>query len=96
MKYFIGISGYFHDSSVALLDEKGEVLGQSSGLPLFLGNLQVCVQETAKIYGWDYFKEGDIFFDLIISTLSPFIKYVSKGESFPLILHPIQLSPISV
>jgi N-methylhydantoinase B len=50
------------DCVVALLDEKGEVLGQSSGLPLFLGNLQVCVQETAKIYGWDYFKEGDIFF----------------------------------
>ena len=38
------------DCVVALLDEKGEVLGQSSGLPLFLGNLQVCVQETAKIY----------------------------------------------
>lgn len=50
------------DCVVALLDEKGEVLGQSSGLPLFLGNLQVCVQETARIYGWDYFKEGDIFF----------------------------------
>ena len=48
------------DCVVALLDA-GEVLGQSSGLPLFLGNLQVCVQETAKIYGWDYFKEGDIF-----------------------------------
>jgi len=50
------------DCVVALLDEKGEVLGQSSGLPLFLGNLQVCVQETANMYGWDYFKEGDIFF----------------------------------
>ena len=50
------------DCVVALLDEKGEVLGQSSGLPLFLGNLQVCVQETARIYGWDYFKAGDIFF----------------------------------
>jgi N-methylhydantoinase B len=50
------------DCVVALLDEKGEVLGQSSGLPLFLGNLQVCVQETAKMYGWNYFKEGDIFF----------------------------------
>ena len=50
------------DCVVALLDEKGEVLGQSSGLPLFLGNLQVCVQETARIYGWNYFKEGDIFF----------------------------------
>ena len=37
------------DCVVALLDERGEVLGQSSGLPLFLGNLQVCVKETAKI-----------------------------------------------
>ena len=50
------------DCVVALLDEKGNVLGQSSGLPLFLGNLEVCVKETAKIYGWDYFKEGDILF----------------------------------
>ena len=55
------------DCVVALLDEKGEVLGQSSGLPLFLGNLQVCVQETAKMYGWDYFKEGDILNSNIIS-----------------------------
>ena len=50
------------DCVVALLDERGNVLGQSSGLPLFLGNLEVCVKETAKIYGWDYFKEGDILF----------------------------------
>ena len=50
------------DCVVALLDEQGNVLGQSSGLPLFLGNLEVCVKETAKIYGWDYFKEGDILF----------------------------------
>ena len=41
------------DCSVALLDEFGNVLGQSLGLPLFLGNLEVCVKETAKIYGWD-------------------------------------------
>ena len=26
MKYFIGISGYFHDSSVAILNEKGELV----------------------------------------------------------------------
>ena len=50
------------DCVVALLDEKGNVLGQSSGLPLFLGNLEVCVKETAKIYGWEYFKPGDILF----------------------------------
>jgi N-methylhydantoinase B len=50
------------DCVVALLDEKGNVLGQSSGLPLFLGNLEICVKETAKIRGWNYFKEGDIYF----------------------------------
>lgn len=50
------------DCSVALLDHNGDVLGQSSGLPLFLGNLQVCVQLTAEMYGWDYFHPGDIFF----------------------------------
>tara|TARA_Y100001970_G_C14241877_1_gene865442 strand:- start:478 stop:2202 length:1725 start_codon:yes stop_codon:yes gene_type:complete len=50
------------DCSVALLDEFGNVLGQSSGLPLFLANLEVCVKETAKIYGWDYFSPGDVLY----------------------------------
>ena len=50
------------DCSVALLDHNGDVLGQSSGLPLFLGNLQVCVQLTAEMFGWDHFHPGDIFF----------------------------------
>ena len=50
------------DCSVALLDADGNVLGQSLGLPLFLGNLEVCVKLTAEVYGWDYFKPGDIFY----------------------------------
>lgn len=50
------------DCSVALLDNNGNVLGQSLGLPLFLGNLQVCVQLTAELYGWDYFRPGDVFY----------------------------------
>lgn len=49
------------DCSVALLDHQGNVLGQSLGLPLFLGNLEVCVKLTAEMYGWDIFKPGDIF-----------------------------------
>ena len=36
------------DCVVALLDERGNVLGQSSGLPLFLGNLEVCVKGNSK------------------------------------------------
>lgn len=50
------------DCAVALLDEDGEVLGQSLGLPLFLGNLSLCVQIVAEMRGWDYFQEGDVVF----------------------------------
>jgi N-methylhydantoinase B len=49
------------DCSVALLDEHGDVLGQSNGVPLFLGNLEECVKLTANMFGWDVFKPGDIF-----------------------------------
>ena len=36
------------DCVVALLDEKGEVLGQSSGLPLFLGNFKFVFKKLLK------------------------------------------------
>jgi N-methylhydantoinase B len=49
------------DCSVAVLDEHGDVLGQSLGLPLFLGNLEICVKLTAEMFGWDAFRPGDIF-----------------------------------
>lgn len=50
------------DCSVALLDEDGEVLGQSSGLPLFLGNLEICVKLTIEMFGREAFEPGDIFY----------------------------------
>ncbi len=50
------------DCSVALIDEYGEVLGQSLGLPLFLGNLEICVKLIAEQFGWDYFHDGDVFY----------------------------------
>ncbi len=50
------------DCSVALIDANGDVLGQSLGLPLFLGNLEICVKLIAEQHGWDYFKEGDVFY----------------------------------
>ncbi len=50
------------DCSVALIDKNGDVLGQSLGLPLFLGNLEICVKIIADKWGWDYFKEGDVFY----------------------------------
>lgn len=50
------------DCSVALIDEHGEVLGQSLGLPLFLGNLEICVKLIAEQHGWEYFQDGDVFY----------------------------------
>ena len=50
------------DCAVALLDENGVVLAQAVGVPLFLGNLEICVQITAEKFGWDVFKPGDIFY----------------------------------
>jgi N-methylhydantoinase B len=50
------------DCSVAILDEQGNVLGQSLGLPLFLGNLEICVKLTAELLGWDAFRSGDVFY----------------------------------
>lgn len=50
------------DCSVALLDENGEVLGQSSGLPLFLGNLEICVKLTMQMFGRQVFEQGDVYY----------------------------------
>lgn len=49
------------DCSAAILDENAEVLGQSTGLPIFLGNLERSVKITAERRGWDDFRPGDVF-----------------------------------
>ena len=38
------------------------MLGQSLGLPLFLGNLEICVKLAAEMFGWDAFRPGDVFY----------------------------------
>jgi N-methylhydantoinase B len=53
------------DAAVALLDANADVLGQSSGLPLFLGNLDEAVKETLRqrggsATGTDWLAEGDV------------------------------------
>ncbi len=48
------------DSAVALLDEKGNMLGQSTGVPLFIGAIDACVHIVMERYG-DDMEEGDIF-----------------------------------
>ena len=39
------------DCSVALLDAEHRVLGQSSGLPIFLGNLEICATSPRRCTG---------------------------------------------
>jgi N-methylhydantoinase B len=50
------------DCAVAILDEDGNVLGQSLGVPLFLGNLELCIKLTAELLGWEAFGPGDVFY----------------------------------
>ena len=49
------------DCSVALLDADHRVLGQSAGLPIFLGNLEVCTRVTEEMYGREAWQPGDVW-----------------------------------
>jgi N-methylhydantoinase B len=49
------------DCSVALLDADHRVLGQSAGLPIFLGNLEVCTRVTEEMYGREVWQRGDVW-----------------------------------
>lgn len=49
------------DCSVALLDPDHRVLGQSAGLPIFLGNLEICTQLTEETYGREAWRPGDVW-----------------------------------
>ncbi len=49
------------DCVVALLDAEHQVLGQSAGLPLFLGNLETCSKAVEERYGREAWKEGDVW-----------------------------------
>lgn len=49
------------DCAVALLDREHHVLGQSSGLPIFLGNLEVVTRETEQRFGREAWQEGDVW-----------------------------------
>ena len=48
------------DSAVALLDADGNMLGQSTGVPLFIGAIDVCVHHVKDYYG-DDIAQGDVF-----------------------------------
>jgi N-methylhydantoinase B len=49
------------DCSVALLSADHRVLGQSAGLPIFLGNLEVCTELTEERFGRDAWLPGDVW-----------------------------------
>ncbi len=49
------------DCSVALIDADKRVLGHSSGLPIFLGNLEACLEITEELLGADCWEPGDVW-----------------------------------
>jgi N-methylhydantoinase B len=49
------------DCSVALMDAEHRLLGQSAGLPIFLGNLEICTRLTEELYGREGWRPGDVW-----------------------------------
>ena len=49
------------DCAVAILDRNHRILGQSSGLPIFLGNLEICSRHTEEKFGPEVWKPGDMW-----------------------------------
>src|SRR3546814_20576889 len=49
------------DCVVALLDQNHQVLGQSAGLPLFLGNIETCAKAVEEKYGRDVWRADDVW-----------------------------------
>ncbi len=49
------------DCVVALLDTDHQVLGQSAGLPLFLGNLETCSKAVEEKYGSEVWQPDDVW-----------------------------------
>jgi N-methylhydantoinase B len=51
----------YRDCSVGIFDAQHRVLGHSSGLPLFLGNLEACTLHTEKVLGREVWQPGDVW-----------------------------------
>lgn len=49
------------DCVVALMDADHQVLGQSAGLPIFLGNLETCTRATEEKFGREVWEPGDVW-----------------------------------
>lgn len=48
------------DCAVALLDRHGNMLGQSTGVPIFVGNLELCVKLVLDQRGSEAIEPGDV------------------------------------
>ncbi len=49
------------DCSVALFNERIELLGQAPGLPLFVGALDAAISATVEHFGQENLKDGDVY-----------------------------------
>ncbi|RMB82650.1 hydantoinase B/oxoprolinase family protein [Streptomyces shenzhenensis] len=49
------------DCAVGLYDADARLLGQAPGLPIFLGNIQACIQHVTAKIGLDGYADGDVF-----------------------------------
>ena len=49
------------DCSVALFNERIELLGQAPGLPLFVGALDAAVRATVDYFGLENLRDGDVY-----------------------------------
>ncbi|WP_138262022.1 hydantoinase B/oxoprolinase family protein [[Clostridium] hylemonae] len=49
------------DCSVGIFNRDARLLGQSSGLPIFLGNLEICINIVTERIGVYGYREGDVF-----------------------------------
>lgn len=77
------------DCAVAILDRQHKVLGQSSGLPIFLGNLEICSEHTEQKFGKDVWREGDVWAlndtyvaGTHLNDVSVYIPIFFEGEHF--------------
>ncbi|WP_394140089.1 hydantoinase B/oxoprolinase family protein [Cytobacillus oceanisediminis] len=50
------------DCSVCIFNRDVELLGQSAGLPIFLGNIDECIKVTTEMIGGiEYYNDGDVY-----------------------------------
>lgn len=49
------------DCSVGIFNREAKLLGQSSGLPIFLGNLEVCIDIVTERIGLNGYQQGDVY-----------------------------------